>query len=81
MKTLKVEAVYPMAYEYLRRRCRTPSTLHRSSLQQPQAPLSPRLSEPQTVRRPPRPADGQIRGLIPVRPHGPTPIRGQSSTP
>ena len=58
------------------RRRRRPSPLHRRSLQQPEAPLSPRLSEPQTVRGPPRPADGQISGLIPVRSEGPTPTRG-----
>ena len=79
MKTLKVEAVYPMAYETVSRRRRRPSTLHQPSLQQPQAPLSPRLSEPQTVRGPPRPADSQISGLIPVRPQGPTPCLGQFS--
>ena len=73
MKTLKVEAVYPMAYETFSRRRRRPSALHRRSLQQPQAPLSPRLSQPQTVRGSPRPADGQISGLISVRPQGPTP--------
>ena len=35
--------------------------------------------EPQTVRGPPRPADGQISGLISVRPQGPTPRPGQLS--
>ena len=52
---------------------------HKSIANSPPAPLSPRLSEPETVRGPPRPADGQISGLISVRPQGPTPRPGQFS--
>jgi hypothetical protein len=71
MKTMKVEAVYPMAYEtfndvvenlpwfidgvYDKRR------LHSAS----------RLSQPAAVRGPAHPADGQISGLNPVRLEGP----------
>jgi hypothetical protein len=44
MKTLKVEAVYRMAYN-LRGRYSRPSPLHRRGLQHPQTPLRARLSE------------------------------------
>ena len=73
MKTLKVEEVYLMEYETFED-VTDLAALHRRGLQQQAAPLRARISEPQTVRRGARPADGQIRGLISVRPQGPTPV-------
>lgn len=72
MKTLKVEAIYPMAFETLRRR-RTPSPLHRGDLQQGQAPFGARLSEPEAVRGSTLPADWQISSTTAARLQGRTP--------
>jgi len=74
MKTLKVEAVYPMAYETLRRCRRGPSAVHRRGLQPTPSPLRPGLSQPATVRGPQLPAPSQINRLIAVRSEGPTPF-------
>ncbi len=71
MKTLKVEAVYPMAYETFVDVAENLPTLHRRGLQQAPAPLRARLSEPPAVRGSTHPADGQISSLTPVRPQGP----------
>jgi len=68
MKTLKVEAVYPMAFENVRGHHRAPSPLHRGGLQQTPAPFSARLFEPATVRGSTHPADWQISSLIPCPP-------------
>jgi hypothetical protein len=54
MKTLKVEAVYPMAYETF------------ADAANP-SPVRSGLSQPPTVRGPHPPANGQIGSLIPVR--------------
>ena len=71
MKTLKVEAVYPMAYETFADVADRPSALHRRGLQQPPAPFRARLPEPATVRGSTHPADGQISSLILSAPRGP----------
>ena len=62
MKTLKVEAVYLMAYETFEdvtAAFRASSTRSTTAA----APLRARLSQPRAVRGSPRPADGQNRSL------------------
>ena len=46
IKTLKVEAVYPMAYETFEDVAPRPAPLHRPRLQPPAAALGPRIPEP-----------------------------------
>ena len=74
MKTLKVEAVYPMAYQTFADVADDLPRIHRRGLQRSSSPLSAGLSQPATVRGSQSPADGQNSRLILVRPKGPTPI-------
>ena len=73
MKTLKVEAVYPMAYETFADVADDLPKIHRQGLQRSSSPLSAGLSQPATVRGSQSPVDGQISRLILVRPKGPNP--------
>src|SRR5437016_7556726 len=63
MKTLKVEAVYLMAYETFEDVTADLPRLHRRGLQRPQTPLRARLSEPRAIRGSTRPATCQNRRL------------------
>ena len=78
MKTLKVEAVYPMAYETFAD-VADDLAMHRRGLQRSSSPLSAGLSQPATVRGSQSPADGQNSRLILVRPKGHTPCWRQKS--
>jgi putative transposase len=49
MKTLKVEAVYPMAYETLEDVAEDLPCFTEEVYNKPEAPLGPRLSEPEAV--------------------------------
>ena len=73
MKTLKVEAVYPMAYETFADVADDLPRIHRQGLQRSSSTLSAGLSQPAAVRGSQSPADGQISRTILVRPKGPTP--------
>ena len=73
MKTLKVEAVYPMAYETFADVANDLPRIHRQGLQRSSSPLSAGLSQPAAVRGSQSPAYGQISRLTLVRPKGPTP--------
>src|SRR5215210_293795 len=64
MKTLKVEAVYPMALRDLRGRRGRPAALHRSRLQCSPAALSSRLPQSRPLRGSTRPAPGQNRSMM-----------------
>src|ERR1700689_4670242 len=68
MKTLKVEAVYLMAYETFEDVTADLPRFHRRGLQRSQAPLRAWIPEPGTVRGPTRPVDGQTRSLKPSTP-------------
>src|ERR1700685_3497239 len=70
MKTLKVEAVYLMAYETFEDVAADLPRFHRRGLQRSQAPLRAWIPEPGTVRGPTRPVDGQTRSLKPSTPRG-----------
>ena len=70
MKTLKVEAVYLMAYETFEDVTADLPRFHRRGLQRSQAPLRAWIPEPGTVRGPTRPVDGQTRSLKPSTPRG-----------
>ena len=80
MKTLKVEAVYPMAYETFADVANDLPKIHRQGLQRSSSPLSAGLSQPAAVRGSQSPAYGQISRLTLVRPKGPTPPGGASFT-
>ena len=70
MKTLKVEAVYLMAYETFEDVGSRSSPLHRRDLQYSQTSLRAGLSEPRAIRGPPRPAICQKRRLKLSTPRG-----------
>jgi hypothetical protein len=72
-KTLKVEAVYPMAFETFEEVTEHLFYFICDDLQQTQTTLSARLSEPAIVRGSTHPVDWQNTGLIIARPQGRTP--------
>ena len=73
IKTLKVEAVYPMAYEIFADVAYDLPRFIDKGLQRSSSPLLAGLSQPAAVRGSQSPADGQISRLILVRPKGPAP--------
>ncbi len=77
MKTLKVEAVYPMAYETFADVADDLPRFIDEVYKCSSSPLRIGLSQPAAVRGSQLPAGGQISGMILVRPQGPTPQTGE----
>ena len=73
MKTLKVEGVYPMAFETFADVLESLPRFIEETYNTP-APLSDRISQPRAVRGSTYPADGQTSSLIPSTPRGPLQI-------
>ena len=80
MKTLKVEAVYLMAYETFEDVAADLPRFHRRGLQRSQAPLRAWIPEPGTVRGPTRPVDGSNPQPETVHPEGRTPVAVATSS-
>ncbi|EGY02654.1 putative transposase [Nitrospirillum viridazoti Y2] len=70
MKTLKVEAVYPMAYETFDDVVSRSAAFHRTGLQCPAPSFGAGLSQPYRIRGTTRPIAGQFRGLKLSTPRG-----------